>query len=58
MLLVRSNIIPGAVNSAAINGMSAFDFFLLMFPQKQLVSMVDLTHYELAKVELNATNTS
>jgi hypothetical protein len=56
--VIGENLIPGAANLAAVNSMSAIVFFLLMFPQKQLVSMVDLTNYELAKLELNATNTS
>ena len=38
--------------------MSAMDFFLLMFPPKQLVVMVDLTNIELEKLEANMTNTS
>jgi hypothetical protein len=49
---------PGATNSAAINGMSALDFFLLMFPPKQLITMVDLTNAELSKWGLNTTNSS
>ena len=56
--VIGENLIPGAANLAAVNSMSAIVFFLLMFPQKQLASMVDLTNYELAKLELNATNTS
>ena len=43
---------------AAINGNATIDFFLVMFPPKQLVSVVDLTNYELAKLEQNASNTS
>lgn len=50
-------LIPGA-NSAAINGMSPIDFFLLMFPPKQLLHMVDLTNAELLKLDLQPTNTS
>jgi hypothetical protein len=33
------------------------DFFLLMFPPKQLVAMVDLTNIELETLEANMTNT-
>jgi hypothetical protein len=56
--VISENLIPGAATSAAINCISAIDFFLLMFPPKQLVSMVDLTNDELAKLELIVTNTS
>ena len=56
-VLVDENLCPGAANSA-INGMSALDFFLLMFPPKQLVAMVDLTNIELTNLEANTTNTS
>jgi hypothetical protein len=55
--VLGENLYPGAPNSA-INGMSAMDFFLLMFPPKQLVAKVDLTSIELAKLEANTTNTS
>jgi hypothetical protein len=54
---VGENLYPGQPN-LAINGTSAMDFFLLMFPPKQLVLMVDLTNIELEKLEANTTNTS
>ena len=48
--VLGENLYPGAAN-LAINGMSAFDFFPLMFPPKQLVAMVDLTNIELSNLE-------
>ena len=54
---VGENLYPGQPN-LAINSMSATDFFLLIFPPKQLVAMVDLTNIELEKLEVNTTNTS
>ncbi len=51
------NLYPGQPN-LAINSMSAMDFFLLVFPPKQLVAMVDLTNIELKKLEVNTNNTS
>ena len=51
-------MIPGTTKTAAINSMSAIDFFLFMFPPKQLITMVDLTNAELSKSALNATNSS
>ena len=54
--VLGENLYPGAPN-AATNGMSALDFFLLVFPPKQLVVMVDLTKIELVKLEANTTNT-
>ena len=57
--VVGENLYPGGPNAATTtNGMSALDFFLLMFPPKQLVAMVDLTNIELAKLEANTTNIS
>ena len=55
--VLGENLYPGALN-AATNGRSALDFFLLMFPPKQLVVMVDLTNIELVKLEANTINTS
>ena len=51
-------LIPGAGNIAALNDMSALDFFLLMFPPKQLTAMVELTNIELAKYNQQITDTS
>jgi Transposase IS4 len=56
--VIGENMIPGGAHLAAVNGMGALDCFLLMFPPKQLASMDDLTNHELAKLEMNATNTS
>jgi hypothetical protein len=55
--VVGENLYRGQPNSA-INSMSAMDFFLLMFPPKQLVAMIDLTNIELEKLEANTTYTS
>jgi hypothetical protein len=54
---VGENFYPGQPHSA-ISGMSAMDFFLQMFPPRQLVVMVDLTNIELEKLEANTTNIS
>jgi hypothetical protein len=53
---VGENFYPKQPNSA-INGMSAMDFFLLMYTPRKLVAMVDLINIELEKLEANTTNT-
>ncbi len=58
---IRNNmgdvLVPGA-NTAAISDITPLDFFLLMFPPKQFIDMVELTNTELTKLELNKTNCS
>jgi hypothetical protein len=44
--MVGDVLVPGT-NTAAINHMTPLDFFLLMFPPKQLIDMVKLTNTEL-----------
>jgi hypothetical protein len=54
--VLGENLYTRAENSA-INGMSALDFLLLMFPPKQLVAMVDLTNSVFTNLEANTANT-
>ena len=55
--LIGDVLIPGT-NTATTNDMSALDFFLVMFPPKQLNNMVQFSNDELTQFNLPRTNIS
>ncbi len=55
--MVGEILLPGS-NTTVAQNMSPLDFFLLMFPPKQLLDMVHWTNIELSKLELKQTSSS